>query len=101
MNNRYLIVEIGCPRCREFLKAVSLVNMKLPPEKKIQIVEQWAWENFGTQLFEIAEKFNQEGLSGGYPFCYIDGIIVEPTNRHLLREYLNKLLEEDFITHEL
>ena len=32
----------------------------------------------------------------GYPFCFIDGIVVEPAEKEILKHYITKLVEQDF-----
>ena len=95
MMNRFLLVRSGCPHCREFLKAINTINIKLPFDKKIKIIDCANWENYGLILEPIMEKFEKDGLKEGYPLCFIDGIIIEPSNKDVLKVYINKLLEED------
>lgn len=95
MNNRYLLVKRGCPYCLDFAKAVRIINMKLSMEKRIQIIDCWLWEEYGVKLEPIMDKFKKDGLAEGFPFCFIDGLIVEPAPTDVLKVYLTKLLEED------
>lgn len=92
----YLMTRRGCPHCRAFIKAIKLINIKLPVEKRIQIVDCFAWENYGIELEPIMRKFSKE-LKEGYPICYINGILVEPSPPDVLKAYISKLLEEDLI----
>ncbi len=97
MENRFLLVRSGCPHCREFLKAIRIVNLKLPLEKKIKIIDCAEWENYGIIIEPVMEKFEKDGLKEGYPLCFIDGIIIEPAPKDVLKVYVEKLLEEDLI----
>jgi len=93
---RYCIVKRGCPDCLEFLKAISKVNPKLSPEKQIVIKDNFMSEEFYLQTYPIVEKFSKEGFNF-YPFCYIDGIIVEPAPSQLILNTLNGILKEEYI----
>ncbi len=92
MKTRFLLIKLGCPYCRKFLKAVQRVNFGLNAEERIQIFDNWVWEELGVQLYPVMRKFEKNGFSG-YPFCYIDGIIVEPAEPKVLEKYLKGLLQ--------
>lgn len=99
---RFLLVKFKCPFCRDFEKAIKMINLKLPIERRIQIIDCMHWERYGIQLEPIMRKFEKDGLNDGYPLCFItkegieQGLILEPTTPDILKSYLNKFLEEEF-----
>lgn len=99
---RFLLVRFKCPYCREFQKAIKLINLRLPVNRRIKIVDCMHWENYRVKLEPIMDKFSSK-LFSGYPLCFItkegieQGIILEPSDADMLKTYLNKFLEEEFI----
>jgi len=94
MIDRFLVVRKGCPFCRQMLKVISKINLKLPLDKRIQIIDAWEWEQFGLDNQMILKKMNKIGLDDGFPFLYMEGVIIEPSPtteqlRILLETYLN------------
>lgn len=77
------------------MKVVPFINMKLPLQNRIKIYDNFMWEEFGYKQFPIADKFNKEGFDG-YPFCYIDGLIVEPAQKELLIPFFKGLFRGEF-----
>lgn len=65
-------------------------------EKRIKIVDAWELEELGIKSLPIVEKFEKDGLSEGFPFCYLEGILVEnaPTPEQL-EIALKNFLEDD------
>lgn len=96
MTLRILVIRRGCPHCREFLKVVPFINMKLKIGRRIEIFDNFEWEEFGHKKYPIIEKFEKEGFDA-YPFCYIDGTIVEPAQKEILRVYFQKYFEKEMV----
>ncbi|HEY0090073.1 MAG TPA: hypothetical protein VGB37_14600 [Candidatus Lokiarchaeia archaeon] len=100
---RFLLVKFGCPYCRNFQKSIQLINLRLPIDKRIKVVDCMYWERYGVQLEPIMKKFEKDGLNEGYPLCFLtkdgieNGITLEPSSPEMLKAYLNKFLEEEFI----
>jgi len=98
MMSRFLLTRKRCPFCRQFIKAVSKLNSKLPTDKKIKIIDCYEWEEFGLRNIPLMDKLEKEGLSEGFPFCYIDGSIIEPApTPQQLKIILKNLLKDDLI----
>jgi len=98
MMSRFLLVRKGCPFCRQFIKIVSKLNLRLPIDKRIRIIDCYEWEEFGLRNMPLMDKLEKDGLSEGFPFCYVDGIIVEPApTQEQLKIVFETLLKEDFI----
>lgn len=86
-----------CPFCRQMTRVINKINLNLPIGKKIQIIDCWEYEENNLDI-KLIEKLNNSGLKEGYPFLYIDGIIVDsaPTEEQL-RIFLEEFLNEDLI----
>ena len=94
MKTRLLIVRKHCPYCRAMKKVISHINLRLPIENRIQIIDAWEWEQFGLDNQMILKKMNKIGLADGFPFLYMQGVIIEPSPtteqlKILLETYLN------------
>jgi len=98
MESRMLLTRRRCPVCRDFLRVILKINQRLPVEKRIKIIDCYEWEEFGVRGIPLMDKLEKEGLSEGFPFLYISGIIVEPApTTEILETVLTNLLKEDFI----
>lgn len=97
MNSRFLLVRLGCPFCRQMIKVISKLNLKLPLDKRIRIIDCFEWENFGLRSIPLMDKLEKDGLNMGFPFLFIDGIVIEPapTSQQL------KLLLERFLINDI
>lgn len=78
------------------MKALSRVNPRLPPEKRVLVIDNYLAEEFNLQSYPIVRKFDKEGFEV-YPYCYIDGIVVNPAPAQLVLYTLNGLLKEEFL----
>jgi len=97
MKTRFLLVRRGCPICRMFIKEINMINLVLPPDKKIEIIDCYRWEEFGIKI-PLMEKLEKDGLSEGFPFFYIDGVVVDvPPTREQLRIILKNFLKDELI----
>lgn len=98
MNTRLLITRSGCPHCREMVKVVSRINLNLPIDKRIEIIDAWEVEHFDLQNIPLLKKLEEDGLKYGYPFLYISGIVIEPApTEEMMKRLLDKFLYEDYI----
>ena len=70
--------------------------MKLPVHKRIRVIDAWQHEEFGLDNIPLLSKFEEKDFQG-YPFCYLDGIIVEPAQFEILEAFLQGYLKEDFM----
>lgn len=99
---RFLLVKFKCPNCREFIKAIKLINLRLPVDRRIEIIDFFAWEDYGVELEPIMKKFKEE-LEEGYPICFLtkeginQGIILQPASPSILKIYLNEFFKEEFL----
>ena len=97
METRILVTRRRCPYCRDMKKVINKINLKLPIDKRIKVIDAWEYEEFGLKNIPILSKLNKDGLNEGYPFLYISGIIIDPSPT---REQL-KILLERYLKNEL
>jgi hypothetical protein len=93
---RFCLVKLHCPYCLRALRAVNLVNRHLPDDKKIRIIDNYEWEQFGYKSYAIMDKLDPKTFEG-YPFTLIDGINIEPGETEHMAIAIAKLVEEDLI----
>lgn len=93
---RILIVKRGCPFCLQFLKVVNKINLKLPFNSRIRIIDNYEYEEFGLKFFPISDKFETKDFNA-YPFCYLDGIVVGEASSELAKSFLEGYLRNEFI----
>ena len=94
---RVLLIQTGCPGCREYLKILPKINLRLPIEKKIQIVDCFEWEQFGFKSHPIMDNFETKDFSD-YPLLYLDEILITGVLwAEQLKIFLETYLKEDFL----
>jgi len=94
---RILLVEASCPGCKEYLKVVPKINLRLPIEKKIKIIDCFEWEQFGFKSHPIMDSFDRDDFQD-YPLLYLDEILVTGVLwAEQLKIFLEKYLEGDFL----
>lgn len=91
---RILLVRRGCPYCRRMCEVVNKINLRLPIEKRIRIIDCYEYEEFGLENIGLMDKLAKGGFDS-FPFLYLDGTTIEPapTNEQmeiLLTTFLNK-----------
>ncbi len=93
---RVLLIEASCPACLEYLRVLPKINLRLPIEKRIKIIDCFEWEQFGLKLHPIMDKFGEDFED--YPLLYLDKILITGAIwAEQLKIFLEKYLEEDFI----
>lgn len=93
---RVLLIQQGCPACLEYLRVLPKINLRLPIEKKIKIIDCFEWEQFGIKPHPIMNKFGNDFQD--YPLLYLDGVLITGASWvDQLKIFLEKYLEEDFI----
>jgi len=94
---RILLVEQGCTGCREYLRVVPKINLRLPIDKQIKIIDCSEWEQFRFKSHPIMDKFSDEDFQD-YPLLYLNGILITGIAwAEQLKIFLEKYLEEDFL----
>lgn len=80
------------------MKVVNKINLKLPFEKRIRIIDAWEYEEFGLRSLPILDKLEKDGLREGYPFFMCDGAIIESApNVEMFKIVLENFLENDLV----
>jgi len=96
-NGRFLIVRNGCPYCSKVKKILPKINMRLPFNKRIRIVNNTNTELFGIKSNFIQNKIRDENFTG-YPIIYYEGSMILGAEESKYMYYrLLKLVEEYLI----
>lgn len=94
---RVLLIRQGCNGCKEYLRVLPKMNLRLPIEKKIEIIDCFEWEQFGLKSHPIMDKFSDKDFED-YPLLYLDGILVTGVAwAEQIKIFLEKYLKEDFL----
>lgn len=97
MMSRFLLTKRGCSHCRDTVRVVNRLNLRLPIDRRITIMDLWEYEEFGLKSNPLIAKFSKEGFDS-YPFFYVDGIIIDITpTPEQLKILLETYLKEDFV----
>lgn len=78
-------------------RVVCRINQRLDIENRIEIIDAWQYEEFNIQNIPLLNKLDKDGLSEGFPFLIIDGVIIEPSPT----EEMLKILLENFLNEEI
>lgn len=97
MMSRFLLTEAGCPFCRDATSVITRINLRLPADKRINIIDCTNWEQFGIMDKPIMKKLEKEGFNY-YPFLYLEGQIIEPApTPEMLKKVIEVSLKEDLL----
>ena len=93
--NRILLVRRHCPHCNKAIKVVNKINSKLYPNKQIQIVDGFLWDEFRISTEPTMDALIDKGFDS-YPFFMLDATLIKPTPiPELLERFLLVRLRED------
>lgn len=92
---RFMLVRRGCHFCHKAERAVNALNTYLPLEKQIQVKDNFEWEELGIKGHPIMDKLDK-GFEG-YPYIFIDGIEIEPSESETLFIAIGNIVKEDLI----
>ncbi len=91
---RILITKRGCKKCRVSIKLAHWINLKLPFDKRIIIIDNYQYESMGLKLFPIVDRFDYDD----YPYWNLDGVEIVGGNKEVLKPLLKSFFESEFIT---
>jgi glutaredoxin len=92
---RFAVVRRGCPFCHLAKKAILYLNIRLPYNKRIEIYDNYEFEELGFTRHPFIQNMLDEKLFDGYPFIYIDGGIVEPASKGSLIITIGSIVSAD------
>jgi len=95
--NRLLVVRRGCPFCLLALKAVLYVNRYLPFDKRIEVIDNYQWEEMKINSHPVLDEMLDKELFDGYPHIFIDGTVVEPAPTENLIISIAKIVQNDLV----
>ena len=93
-----LFIEARCPGCEKTIVPTGLINIKVPPEKRIDIHDNYLWEHFSIAEHPIVEKIDFDS----YPTAYLKGILVVGggISKSIFQSFLDGFKERDKIIQE-
>ncbi len=96
LNNRVLFVRSNCPHCKIWLTFIERINMNLPIEKRIRVIDCKKLEDFGIIEHPLIRAYKK--YIEGYPTMFIDGQKIDGANtREEMEAYLKGRLFNEFI----
>lgn len=95
--SRLIVTRRGCSHCAIAMKAIVFINARLPQDKQIEVMDNFEWEEFGFDSYPIISKILDVKTFDGYPYIYLDGIVVEPAMAVLLKITMAAILKEDLV----
>jgi len=93
---RFIVIRRGCPHCHLALQAVNFINPYLSYEKRILIVDNFQWEEFGYLLNPFVKSKLDKSFDG-YPYIYIDKGIIQPAPMPCLIFTIAKKVAHDLL----
>ena len=96
-STRIIVVRKDCPFCAKVLRAVNFINLRLPDLRRIRVIDNYEWEEFKFESHPIINQLPQDWIN--YPYIYIDGIEVEPSEIvDVMKICMGKIVEDDLTT---
>lgn len=94
---RALLFKQGCSGCLQYLRVLPKINLRLPIDKQIQLINCSEFEEFGLKTHPIMDRFESKDFKS-YPLLYLDGILITGVAwAEQLKIFLETYLEEDFL----
>lgn len=95
-----MFVITGCYHCLIYKEFIDRFNLKMPLNKRIQIINCDSYYDFGVPEHPLIEVF-AEYLEGTFPTLFFEGLIVRGANtREELEAFLRGLTHQDFVNKE-
>lgn len=95
---RFIVVRRECPFCHLAKKAVLYVNRYLPYQKRIIVFDNYEYEELGFEAHPFIQKMLDDKVFDGYPFLYIDEVVIEPAPSECLIICIAQIVSEDLLT---
>ena len=96
MGSRVLFVKNGCLYCRIYYLFIEYLNMNLPLNKRIKIVNCTNYELYGVAEDNLINIFYEH--MQGYPTLFIDGLKVSGSNTiNELKAWLYAYLDKELL----
>lgn len=97
--SRVLFTKEGCQYCRVYSFFIESMNMKLPIEKRVKVVNCDSFDNYGVPSNFLIPIFSP--YFDGYPTLFIDGHKLSGSNTiYEVESWLYSYLTDEFITEE-
>ena len=94
---RILIYRSGCRLCLEYLRFIDFLNLRLPINKRIKLIDAFELENFGFLPHPVMKKLEQEKFEA-YPYLFFEGVeVIGGANAEQLKIFLESACKGEFI----
>jgi len=94
---RVLLIRASCNGCKEYLRVIPKINLRLPINKQIKIIDCFEWEQFGLKFHPIMDNFDRDDFQD-YPLLFLNGILVTGVFMGwTIKIFLETYLKKDFI----
>jgi len=100
MDARILFVINHCSHCRLYREFIERVNLKLPLNKQISIIDCTRYYDLGIIDNPLIKKFDKY-IKGNFPLLFYAGMKLEGGNsREELESFITSLVYKDYIVSE-
>lgn len=91
---RVLLTRTGCMGCNEFMKVLPSINLRLPIEGRIRVINCFEFEEWAIKNHPILDRITFRD----YPVLYLDGILIEGVAwAEQIKIFLESYFKEEFV----
>lgn len=95
-NSRILFVIDGCPHCMNYKRFIERLNLELPFEKRIRVINATVFNTLGIVDDPMIGLFDK--YIDGYPTLFLNGIKITGANSQEEAEaFIKAAVHKDFI----
>ena len=100
MNARVLFTISNCGHCHQYHKFIERLNLNLPYDKRIKIVDATNYYEFNIDDDFLLKAFRNH-IGGAFPVLFFEGTRIDGSNTRTETEaWLRARLHDDFIIKE-
>jgi hypothetical protein len=98
--SRLLFTIESCPFCNVWKQFIERINMKLPLDKRINLIDCTRYYDFGIVENPLILRFNKY-IGGSFPTLFFDGFKINSTSTRLeVETFMRTLVLNEFIIKE-
>jgi len=91
---RVLLTRSHCRGCREYMRVLPMINLRLPIEKRIKVINCFEFEEWGIKNHPILDRISFDD----YPILYLDQILIEGVAwAEQIKKFLETYLKNEFV----
>jgi len=96
MKSRILFIRSKCPFCGKWLEFIERLNLNLPIDKRIKVVNCAKFDEFGIVDHPLILKYRK--YIDGYPLLFFEGQKISGANsREELEAFIKVKMSDDFL----